>query len=68
MQKITELIASRPINVNNQAQATAEGKVMNESNDQSRNFTVGNIGGDFKPIGSVIQMSFRKLCLQFCDN
>lgn len=33
---------------------TAESKAMNESSDQSRNFTVGNIGGDFKPIGSAL--------------
>jgi len=27
---------------------------MNENTDQSRSFTVGNVGGDFKPIGSPI--------------
>lgn len=27
---------------------------MNENTDQSRNFTVGNVGEDFKPIGSAI--------------
>jgi hypothetical protein len=27
---------------------------MNENTDQSRSFTVGNVGGDFKPIGSAI--------------
>ncbi|KJH70062.1 hypothetical protein [Aliterella atlantica] len=27
---------------------------MNENTDQSRSFTVGNVGGDFKPIGSAV--------------
>jgi hypothetical protein len=27
---------------------------MNNSTDQSREFTVGDVGGDFKPIGSPI--------------
>jgi hypothetical protein len=27
---------------------------MNENTDQSRSFTVGNVGGDFKPIGSAM--------------
>jgi hypothetical protein len=27
---------------------------MNENTDQSRSFTVGNVGGDFKPIGSTM--------------
>lgn len=27
---------------------------MNENTDQSRSFTVGNVGGDFKPVGSAM--------------
>lgn len=27
---------------------------MNENTDQTRSFTVGNVGGDFKPIGSAM--------------
>ena len=56
---LTEIIKSgnKPIHLNQlnlEVNNTAESKAMNESSDQSRNFTVGNIGGDFKPIGSAL--------------
>jgi uncharacterized protein YjbI with pentapeptide repeats len=37
---------------------TAESKAMNQSSDQSRNFTAANIGGDFKPIGSALNSDY----------
>lgn len=35
---------------------------MNENTDQSRSFTVGNVGGDFKPIGSVVMSDNVEIC------
>jgi hypothetical protein len=46
MMEITKSLANRPIHVEN--------TLMNNSNDQSRSFNVGNVGGDFKPIGAPI--------------
>jgi hypothetical protein len=46
LKEIIALQATRPIHV--------EAKAMTNSSDQSREFTVGDVGGDFKPIGSPI--------------
>lgn len=46
MMEITKLLANQPINI--------ETRAMSNSSDESRNFTVGDVGGDFKPVGSPI--------------
>jgi uncharacterized protein YjbI with pentapeptide repeats len=50
MKEIIGLLASRP--VINEVNVTAESKAMNESTDASRKIQIGDVGGDFKPIGS----------------
>ena len=56
MKEIVGLLASRPINVNNEARAIAEGKVMNESNDQSRKIEIGSVGRDFNASGQALNL------------
>ena len=50
--ELGKLAANRPITV--EAKAISNSKAMNESIDNSRSFQVGDVGGDFKPIGSPI--------------
>jgi uncharacterized protein YjbI with pentapeptide repeats len=50
MKEIIGLLASRP--VINEVNVTAESKAMTESTDASRKIKIGDVGGDFKPIGS----------------
>ncbi len=52
MTNIVYTLANRPINVT--STAVSKSFAMNESTDKSRSFQVGDVGGDFKPIGSPI--------------
>jgi uncharacterized protein YjbI with pentapeptide repeats len=56
MKEIVGLLASRSINVTNQAKATAESKAMNESTDQSRKIEIGNVGRDFNASGQALNL------------
>ncbi len=56
MKEIVGLLASQPINVNNEAKATAESKVMNESTDQSRKIEIGSVGRDFNASGQALNL------------
>ncbi len=52
MTNIVYTLANRPINVT--STAVSKSFAMNESTDKSRSFQVGDVNGDFKPIGSPI--------------
>ncbi|MFB2981880.1 pentapeptide repeat-containing protein [Microseira sp. BLCC-F43] len=56
LKEIIGWLASRPINVNNEAIASSESKSMNESTDQSRKIEIGSVGRDFNASGQAFNL------------